>query len=134
VTQVTLHQGGRDQVAKRIDEAQATALQAAAAKRFKDQTQAPGSEAALRRGIEELRLGQPNYELMSAGLAEATRTQLPQLNEMITQLGAVETVTFKGVGRAGADIFEVKFEHGSTEWRIIMESEKKVASAGVRQL
>jgi len=134
VTQVTLHQGGRDQVAKRIDEAQATALQAAVAKRFKDQMPAPGSAAALRRDIEELRQGQPNYELMSTGLAEVTRRQLTGLKEMITQLGVVDSVTFKGVGPAGADIFEVKFEHGSTEWRITMESEEKIASVSLRRL
>ena len=134
VTQVTLHQGGRDQVAKRIDEAQATALQAAVATRFKDQTPAPGSAAALRRDIEELRLGQPNYELMSTGLAAVTRRQLTGLKEMITQLGVVDSVTFKGVGPAGADIFEVKFEHGSTEWRITMESEEKIASVSLRRL
>jgi len=133
-TQVTLHQNGRDMAAKRVDEAEAAALLAAVAKRFKDQTPAPGSEAALRRNIDEVRLGQPNYELMSAGLADITRQQLPQLKTTVTQLGAVEAVTFKGVGPGGADIYEVKFEHGSTEWRIMLESDGKVASLGFRPL
>jgi hypothetical protein len=38
---------------------------AAVDKRFKYQTAAPGSEAALRRMIEELRVGKPNYDLLS---------------------------------------------------------------------
>jgi len=114
--------------------AQATALQAAVAKRFKEQTPAPGSAAALRRDIEELRQGQPNYELMSTGLADVTRRQLTGLKEVITQLGVVDSVTFKGVGPAGADIFEVKFEHGSMEWSIVMESEEKIASVNLRRL
>ena len=104
------------------------------AKRFKDQTPAPGSAAALRRDIEELRLGQPNYELMSTELANVTRRQLTGFKEMIAQLGAVDSVTFKGVGPDDADIFEVKFEHGSTEWRIKMESEEKIASVSLRRL
>jgi CubicO group peptidase (beta-lactamase class C family) len=136
-TQLTLHQGGRDMVATREDEAEFKRLAdsaAAAAKRFKDQTQAPGSEAALRRDIEELRAGQPKYELMSAGLANVTRQQLPQLTATITKLGAVQSVTFKGVGGAGADIYEVKFENGSTEWRIMLDSDGKVASVGFRPL
>ncbi|MES1258828.1 MAG: DUF3471 domain-containing protein, partial [Acidobacteriota bacterium] len=133
-TRLTLHQNGRDTVANRIDEAQAAALAAALAKRFKDQTQAPGSEAALRRNIEELRLGQPKYELMSPGLADVTRQQLPQLTALMAQMGAVESVAFKGVGPGGADIYEVKFEHGSTEWRIMLDSEGKVASVGFRPL
>ena len=107
---------------------------AAGIKRFKDQTQDPRTEAALRRGIDELRLGQPKYEEMSSGLANVTRQQLPQLTAMIAQFGAVKSVTFKGVGPGGADIYEVSFENGSTEWRILMQSDEKIASVGVRVL
>lgn len=71
---------------------------------------------------------------MSSGLANVTRQQLPQLQATINQLGAVQSVTFKGVGPGGADIYEVKFEHGSTEWRIMMQSDSKVASVGFRPL
>jgi len=136
-TQLTLHQNGRDMVGTRLDDAEFKRIADAAAsvaRRFKDQTQAPGTEAALRRDIEELRLGEPKYELMSAALGNVTRQQLPQLKATITQLGAVQSVTFKGVGPAGADIYEVKFEHGSTEWRIMLESDGKVASVGFRPL
>jgi D-alanyl-D-alanine-carboxypeptidase/D-alanyl-D-alanine-endopeptidase len=133
-TEAVLHQNGRTTAAKRIDEAQAAALLAAVAKRFKDQTAAPGSEAALRRIIDELRLGQPKYELMSPGFADVTRQQMPQLKAAITQLGAAQSVTFKGVGPAGADIYEVKFEHGSTEWRIMLESDGKIAMVVYRPL
>ncbi len=132
VTQLVLHQNGRDMPAKRLDEAQAAALTAALAKRVKDQKPAPGSEAALRRDIEELRTGEPKYEMMSGALADVTRQQLPQLKSMINQLGAVQLVTFKGVGPGGADIYDVKFEHGSTEWRITMESDGKIAGVGFR--
>jgi hypothetical protein len=38
------------------------------------------------------------------------------------------------VGPGGADIYEVKFEHGSTEWRIMLESDGKIASVGFRRL
>jgi len=132
-TQAVLHQGGRDTAAKRLDEAEAKraadeveARAADAAKRFKDQKQSPGTEAALRRTIDELRLGQPKYELMSPAFADVTRQQLPQLKSAITQLGSVESVTFKGVGPGGADIYEVKFEHGSTEWRISRGPDGKI--------
>ena len=140
--QLILHQNGRDQPANRLSDAEFKQIEteakliadatAAAIKRVKDQTQDPRTEAALRRDIEELRLGQPKYELMSSGLANVTRQQLPQLKASITQLGAVESVTFKGVGPGGADIYDVKFEHGSTEWRIMMESDEKVANVGLR--
>jgi CubicO group peptidase (beta-lactamase class C family) len=133
-TQVTLHQNGRDQPAKRIDEADAAAQAAALAKKIKDQTQSPGTEAALRRVIEELRLGEPKYELMSPNFADLTRQQLPQLKGMVTQMGALNSATFRGVGPAGADIYEVKFEHGSMEWRIMLDADGKVATIGLRPL
>ena len=129
-TEVVLHQNGRDQAAKRVDEAQASAALAAIAKRFKDQTAMPGSEAALRGIIDGLRAGEPKYERMSPGFADVTRQQLPQLKGAIEQLGALESVTFKGVGPGGADIYSVKFEHGSTEWRIVLEPDGKIAGAG----
>jgi hypothetical protein len=72
--------------------------------------------------------------MMSANLADATRQQLSQLKTIMDQLGALQMVTFKGVGPGGADIYEVKFEHGSTEWRIMMDSSGKIASVGSRPL
>jgi CubicO group peptidase (beta-lactamase class C family) len=134
-SQLILHQNGRDMTAKRLDDAEAKKVADAAAafeKRFKDQTAAPGSEAALRRMIEELRLGKPNYDLMSSGLAAATRQQLPQLQSMIAGLGAVQVVTFKGVGPGGADIYQVKFEKASLDYRIWLGPDGKVESANVR--
>jgi len=138
-SQLTLHQNGRDMPAKRLDDATAKPLVDAAAaayasfaKRFKDQTAAPGSEAALRKMIEDLRLGKPNYDLMSSGLADATRQQLPQLQSMIVKLGALQSVTFKGVGPGGADIYQVKFESGALEYRIWLAPDGKVESANVR--
>ena len=133
-TQVTLHQNGRDIAAKRVDDAQASAVAAALAKRLKDQTAGAGSEATLRRNIDEVRRGQPNYELMSPALADLTRQQLPQIQTILGQLGAMESVTFKSVGPGGMDVYEVKFEHGSTEWRIMLDSDGKVAGLGFRQL
>jgi CubicO group peptidase (beta-lactamase class C family) len=78
-SQLILHQNGRDMTAKRLDEAEAKKVADAAAafdKRFKDQTAAPGSEAAVHRMIGELQAGKPNYDLMGPGLADATRQQL----------------------------------------------------------
>jgi serine-type D-Ala-D-Ala carboxypeptidase/endopeptidase len=132
--EVTLHQNGRDQVAKRIDDAQAATAQAALDQRVKEQTAAPGSETALRRNIEELRRGEPNYELMGKELADVTRRQLPRLKEVILQLGAIDSITFKRVEAGGADVYEVKFEGGSTEWRIGMVTEEKIASVGFRRM
>jgi CubicO group peptidase (beta-lactamase class C family) len=131
-TEMILHQGGRDQAAKRLDDAEFKRIADAAAafaKRFKDQTPAAGSEAALRKLIEDLLLGKPNYDLMSP----AMRQQLPQLQSG-TQLGALQSLSFKGVGPGGADIYTVKFEKGSLEYRIWLQPDGKVEMANVRAM
>jgi len=136
-THLTLHQGGRDMAAKRLDDAEAKKLTdavAANAKRFKDQTPYPNGEAVLRRIIEELRAGKPNYDLMNTGIANVTRQQLPQLQSSIVQLGALQSVTFKGVGPGGADIYQCKFENGSVEYRITLGADGKLESAGLRPI
>jgi hypothetical protein len=134
-SQLILHQGGRDMTAKRLDDADAKKiLEGAAAfeKRFKDQTAAPGSEAALRTMIEEIAAGKPNYDMMSANLGNATRQQLPGLQSMIAGLGALQSVKFTGVGPGGADIFQVTFEKGSLDYRIWLGSDGKIERANVR--
>ena len=129
-TLMTLHQNGRDVPAKRLSDAEAKQIEdaaAATAKRVKDQTAMPGSEAALKGLIEGLISGQPNYDLMNPQLAGATRQQLPQLQSMLKPRGALQTLTFKGVGPAGADIYNVKFENGTFEYRISLGPDGKIA-------
>jgi hypothetical protein len=134
-SRLILHQNGRNMTANRLDEAETKKIMDAAAafdKRFKDQTAAPGSEAALRRMIEEFRTGQPNYDLMSPRLAAATRQQLTGLQAGLAKLGALQSVSFKGVGPGGADIYQVKFETGSLDYRIWLSPDGKIESANVR--
>ena len=82
--------------------------------------------------IEDVRLGKPDYDSMSPGLAAATRQQLPQLQASLTQVGALQSLTFKGVGPGGDDIYSAKFEKGSLEYQIWLGPDGKVESANVR--
>ena len=134
-SQLTLHLNGRDMTGKRLDDAEAKKVADAAAafdKRFKDQTAAPGSEAALRRMIGEIQAGKPNYDLLSPGFADAIRQQLPQLQSRITGMGALQSVIFKGVGPGGADIYQVNFEKGSIDYRVWLGADQKIESANLR--
>jgi CubicO group peptidase (beta-lactamase class C family) len=134
-TQLILQQNGRSTPAKRLDDAEFKRLTDAAAalsKRVKDQTALPGSEAALRRIIEEVRSGKPNYDLMGPNLAATVRQQLPQLQTNIVQLGSVQSMSFKGVGQAGADIYQVQFANGAMEFRIGLGPDGKVEPLGIR--
>ena len=55
---------------------------------------------------------------MSPGLARETRRQVSQHEAAIVKLGTLRSVTFKGVGPAGPNIYLTTFEKGSLEWRV----------------
>ena len=95
-------------------------------KRFKAQVASPGSEAAVRRLIDELRSGKPDYERMSSAEARETRRQIAQHEATIAKLGALQSLTFKGVGPAGPNIYLATFERGSQEWRVWMNLDGSV--------
>jgi CubicO group peptidase (beta-lactamase class C family) len=134
VSALVLHQNGSDQQAARISEAQAAQLVQALADKVKSQTATPGSEAALRRIIDEDARGSPDYDKLSPGFGTVTRQQLPTLVANLTRLGAVKEVVFKGVGPGGADIYEVQFTNGNTEWRIALGPDGKVVGVGYRPI
>jgi Beta-lactamase/Domain of unknown function (DUF3471) len=126
-TALVLHQNGRDRTAKRIDAATAQHLEDDIAQRFKEQKANPGSEASVRRQIDELQRREPNLEEFTPSLAEIARPQMPHIFEMIANLGALQSVTFKRVGPGGLDIYDLQFEHGSLEWRILLDADGKIA-------
>jgi CubicO group peptidase (beta-lactamase class C family) len=131
---LTLHEGGRDQRAKRIDDATAKQLEDTIARRFKDQKPFPGSEAQIRVEIDEMRRKEPTYGRMAPEFAEVARPQAEHIEGLIGGLGTLQSITFKGVGPGGFDIYEVQFEHGSLDWRILLDAEGKVAAEGLRPL
>ena len=131
-TLLILHQNGRDQSMPRLADSAFTRIAAAALtaeKRFKDQTPAPGGEAVLRRLIEEIRQGKPNYDLMSPNMAAVTRQQLTGLQASIVTLGAVQSVTFTRVTAGGADVYRVKHDNGAVEWTITIAPDGRLLSA-----
>jgi hypothetical protein len=51
-------------------------------------------------------------------LVDRLRRQLPQMQATMRELGAVESIFFRGVGPGAYDIYGVKFANGSAEFRI----------------
>jgi serine-type D-Ala-D-Ala carboxypeptidase/endopeptidase len=129
-----LHQGGRDQKAKRIDGAAAKQLEDNVAQRFKDQKAFPGSETTIRAQIDEMQRRQPTYERMTPEFAEVARPQAEHVEGLIDGLGTLQSITFKGVGAGGFDIYDVKFERGSLDWRILLDADGKVAGEALHPL
>jgi hypothetical protein len=87
-----------------------------------------GSEEALRRHIEGLRRGEPDYDRMTQHMAFETRRDLLLQQAILERLGAVRAVVFRGVGQSGNDIYQVHFANGSAEWRIGLVRDGRIAN------
>jgi hypothetical protein len=126
-TELVLHQNGAERPARRISQADAQSATDSLAKRVKDGVPVPGSEAALRRQIEAFMQRQPNYDDMTDELAAVTRPQIPKIDRQFAALGPLQSISFRGVGLQGWDIYEVRFENGISIWRIFLAPDKKVS-------
>jgi beta-lactamase regulating signal transducer with metallopeptidase domain len=135
VTGLVLHQGGMEQHAPRISAEAAKALEDARIARIKGNKPSPGTEASLRRYIDSLEKGAPNYEEMTPALANVVRAQLPGILAQIAQLGRLQSLTFKRVDTSGMDVYDVVFEHGHVIWMIgPLTADGKVDRRGFRQV
>jgi hypothetical protein len=128
-TALTLHQNGMTFNAPRITDQAAQQIEDAVTARVQSQTANPGSEAALRKLYESLLAGTPDYDDMGPRLAQATRQQLPRLEEGAKRLGPIVSVDFRGVGNQGWDVYELHHEHGMSNWRILLSADGKVEGA-----
>jgi hypothetical protein len=118
--------------ARRIEE-EAARRMADAPERFKNQMPAPGGEAALRHHVDAFAGGAPDYGQMTPRFAELIRTSLaPYFLYSFRNLGGVESVTFKGVGPGGFDIYAVKFAHGAAQIRLSLTDDGKLQGLNFR--
>ncbi|SHH08196.1 M56 family metallopeptidase [Bradyrhizobium erythrophlei] len=78
------------------------------------------SEDVLRQYIEALGRGEPNYDRMTPEVATQTRQQLPFNRAILSRLGALRAVSFRGVSAMGSDIYMAHFVNGTAEWRIAL--------------
>jgi hypothetical protein len=75
-TNATIHQGGGDIVATRLDETATRSIEAKLASRIRDQLPQPGSEAAVQKFFAAMSAGTPNYGDMTDALRDVLRRQL----------------------------------------------------------
>src|SRR5262249_21017637 len=54
------------------------------------------------------------------------RRNVSDLHTMLTALGALESIFFRGVGPGGYDIYGAKFAHGFAEFRLLMGADGKI--------
>lgn len=79
----------------------------------KDPVPRPGSEAALRTLVAGLASGALDYNKLSPGFAQVVRTDLPRTQPLFSSMGELKSVTFRGRGDMGDDVYIVAFAKGS---------------------
>jgi hypothetical protein len=126
-TALILHRDGSERTAPRIDQAQAQKQEDNFAKRLKGEAPLPGSEAALRHQIDAFAQGNPDLGAMTERLATATRPQVPKIAREFALVGPLQSLSFRGVGFSGFDIYEAKFANGIMISRILLTPDGKVS-------
>jgi Domain of unknown function (DUF3471) len=86
----------------------------------------PGAEDALRQYIDGVSHGTPDYAQMTPSAADMARRTLQIQRSILAKLGAVQAVSFAGIGPAEDDIYQVKFDNGSAEWLIDVTQDGKI--------
>ena len=122
-----LHQNGRDMPLTRVTAAESAQAQSALDERIANKTAQPGSEAALKHYLEGAAASKIDYDRIEPPLADALRKSDVQIKAVVEQLGALQSTKFVGVGKMGWDIYEVTFEKGAMQYRIMMADNGKIA-------
>jgi hypothetical protein len=85
----------------------------------------------MTRGIPEARI---RPRRIAQEFADVARPQAEHIEGLIGGLGALQSIAFKSVGPGGFDIYEVRFESGALDWRILLDSDGKVAGERLHPL
>jgi beta-lactamase regulating signal transducer with metallopeptidase domain len=118
VTRLVVHQNGLEYPAMKVDESIARDAEAELQLRIRNKTPGPGTEAWIRRDIDSMIKGEPNYEEMTPSLAAALRARPAQSVEFIQSLGRFESLAFQGVGPDGTDVYHATFANALVEYRL----------------
>jgi hypothetical protein len=96
------------------------------------QTATPGSEEALRKYIEGIASGTPDYDAMTEEWARTARQQLGFVRPSVTDGGAVQSLEFIGIDTEGRNIYEVRQANGTMNARISLDADGKIDFAMLR--
>ena len=88
------------------------------------QPQHPGTAAALRKYVDSMHAGSPDYAGMTPELAAIVRHDQAISANQSRSWGAPKAIVYKGGGMANFDLFEVTYEHGTRQWLVWVKDGK----------
>ena len=72
-----------------------------------------GTEVALRSLVAGLANGSPDYAKLSPQFAEVVRRDLPMTHALLSGMGDLTSVTFRGRGARDDDVYDLEFANGA---------------------
>ena len=91
-----------------------------------------GTEAALRRLVAGLASGSPDYDKLSPQFAEVVRRDLPMTHRMFSAMGELRSVTFRGRGAMGDDVYDLVFANGGVTMSAALDADGRMAGGFLR--
>jgi len=88
---------------------------------------AAGTEAALRRLVAGLASGSPDYDKLSPQFAEVVRRDLPRTQPLFSSMGELKSVTFRGRGERGDDVYNLVFANGAVIMSAALDADGRMA-------
>ncbi len=85
------------------------------------------TEAALRSLVAGLASGSPDYDKLSPHFAEIVRRDLPMTHGMFSSLGELKSMTFRGRGARGDDVYNLVFANGGVIMSAALDAEGRMA-------
>jgi DNA-binding CsgD family transcriptional regulator len=86
-----------------------------------------GTEAALRTLVAGLASGSPDYDKLSPQFAEIVRRDLPMTRPMFREMGELKSVTFRGRGAMGDDVYNLVFANGAVTMSAALDADGRMA-------
>jgi DNA-binding transcriptional MerR regulator len=126
VERFTLHTGGFETVMLRIDAAEAAREAEILASRIANKTPNANSARILRDVIAGLQTGAIDCGQFIDRVSSRICVALPAIVEEFAAKGKLCEISFRGVGRAGADVYDVKFDNEETEFRLGLGPDGKI--------
>ena len=102
---------------------------AALERRFEAQRPDAASEPALRRLLNELVAGEPDYDRMTPEIAKAVSAVVVLDQQLLSSLGPVVSTSFKRMTPDGVDTFHIAFQNGEGDFEISVNEAGKIQHA-----
>ena len=87
----------------------------------------PGTEAAVRHLVAGLASGSPDYDKLAPKFGDLVRSDMPMSQPMFKSMGELRSVTYKGKGRMGDDVYNLVFANGGVLMSAFLDANGRMA-------